>query len=270
MTKVVACIIARTVSKRLPLKVLRDLEPGISMLDFLIKRIKTVKSIDEIYLCTSDELVDDILEDVALKNNIKLYRGSADGVIERIIGVSEIENADILLRITGDNPLASIEFIDEQINMLKTNHLDYVRVIDVPIGATIEVMTSEALKKCYNNMDPSVSEYLMLFIFEPQNYKCGIIKAFEKDYSYYSVTVDTPDDLKRTKGILKLINKEPENILLENIIETYNENLDKLPAMAIKQSGAVKYPFEKIITFEEFTLDMKRRKDQSLLLKIYE
>jgi len=270
MAKVVACIIARTVSKRLPLKVLRDLNSGLSMLDFLITRINTVKSIDEVYLCTSEEPVDDILEDVAKKHKIKLYRGSADSVIERMLAVSEIENAEILLRITGDNPLASIEFVDLQIDLLKNNNLDYVRVVDVPIGATIEVMTSNALEKCYHIMDPSVSEYLMLFLFEPQNFKCGIIKPFKEDFSHYSITVDTPNDLIRTKGILELANVEPSKILLKDIIEIYNYNLDKFPAMVIQQGGSIKYPFEKVITFEEFSLDMKRRKDQSKLFTLHE
>lgn len=240
------------------------------MLDFLITRIKTVKSIDEVYLCTSEEAVDDILEDVANKHKIKLYRGSADAVIERMLVVSEIENADILLRITGDNPFASIEFVDMQIDLLKNNTLDYVRVVDVPLGATIEVMTSNALRSCYSTMDPSVSEYLMLFLFEPQNFKCGIIKAFTEDFSHYSLTVDTPDDLIRTKGILRLLNSEPSKILLKDIIEIYKNNLDKFPAMVIQQGGSIKYPFEKVITFEEFTFDMKRRKDQSKLFTLYE
>ena len=101
MAKVVACVIARTVSKRLPLKILRDLKPGLSMIDFLIQRIKSVDKIDEIYLCTSEEAVDDILADVVSRNGIKLYRGSADAVIERMLAVGDIEKADVLIRITG-------------------------------------------------------------------------------------------------------------------------------------------------------------------------
>lgn len=270
MSKVVACIIARTVSKRLPLKILRDLSPGLSMIDFLIQRVKSVKEIDEVYLCTSEEVVDDILEDVANRNNIKLYRGSADAVIERMLAVGEIENADILLRITGDNPLASVEYIPQQIALLLNNNLDYVRVIDIPIGATTEVMTKEALKRCYDSMDPSVSEYLMLFLFEPDNFKCGIIKAFKEDYSNYSVTVDTPDDLIRTKGILNLLEQEPVEIVLKDIIKKYNDENVKLPAMRIQSGGNIKYPYDKIISFEEFCKDMDRRKLNSLILKLYE
>ena len=270
MAKVVACIIARTVSKRLPLKILRDVEPGLSMIEFLIGRIKTVKEIDEVYLCTSIEPADDILEDIARRNNIKLYRGSADAVIERMLAVGEIEQADILLRITGDNPLASVEFLPNQIQMLLDNKLDYVRVVDVPIGATIEVISTKALKTCYKSMDPGVSEYLMLFIFEPEIYKCGIVKVFEKDYSNCSVTVDTPDDLVRTKGVLKILNKNASDILLSDLLMIYDDETVNLPVMKIKSGGNIKYPYEKMVTFEEYNEDMARRKQSSLLLKLYE
>ena len=176
--RIVACIIARTVSKRLPLKVLRDLGKGVSMIDFLVQRIKKVSEIDEIYICTSINIVDDVLEDVAIRNDIKIYRGSEDEVIERMISVGDLEQADVLLRITGDNPLTSIEYFPNQIKLLIENDLDYVRIVDVPIGASAEVISLNALKDCYSKMDPSVSEYLMLFLFDPDKYKCGVIKVF--------------------------------------------------------------------------------------------
>ncbi|MBI3519736.1 MAG: hypothetical protein HY062_10315 [Bacteroidetes bacterium] len=270
MAKVVACIIARTVSKRLPLKILRDLEPGLSMIDFLVQRVKSVDEIDEVYLCTSVDPADDILEDIAFRNNIKLYRGSPDAVIERMLEVGEMENADVLIRITGDNPLASIEFVKNQLQLLESNKLDYVRVVDVPIGATTEVMTTDALKKCYSLMDPGVSEYLMLFLFEPDNFKCGIIKAFKDDYSNFSVTVDTNNDLIRTKRILTLLGLKHTDIMLKDIMSLYqNENVT-LPAMKISSGGSIKYPYDKIISFEEFCEDMNRRKASATLVKLYE
>jgi spore coat polysaccharide biosynthesis protein SpsF len=272
MPKVVACIIARTVSQRLPLKVLRDFRPHLSMLDFLIQYVKTQKVIDEVYLCTSKESVDDILEDVALRNNIKIYRGSPDEVIERMLTVGTIENADILIRITGDNPFTAAELIDEQVQFLLKEKLDYVRVTDLPVGATAEVFTLDALKHCNELMDPKVSEYLMLYLFEPNNFKCGVIKAYEKDYSAYSLTVDNPDDFIRTKIILDRLEFE-RNVSLINlsaILTIISDVTIELPARIITPSGEVKLPFNKVIPFQEFKMDMDRRFNNSKFLKLYE
>lgn len=269
MGKTVACIIARTVSKRLPLKVLRDIYSGVPMIDFLIKRVKKVECIDEIYLCTSTEDVDDILEDIAIRNEIKLYRGSPDAVIERMISVGDLESADIVLRITGDNPFTSTEHLNQQILFLKERSLDYVRLINVPLGATAEVISLKALKDCYARMDPNISEYLMLFLFEPKVYKCGVVAITERDYSNLSVTVDTHADLTRARILLtELKLREPLEIKLLDIIDVFGK-VD-LPSGVIEPSGMVKLPYDRLISYDEFSADMNRRKDSSLRLNCYE
>jgi spore coat polysaccharide biosynthesis protein SpsF len=264
--KVVACVIARTVSTRLPLKVLRELHDGLSMLDYLIQRIKLVKKIDEIYICTSVEPIDEILEDVARRNNVKIYRGSAEQVIERMLSVAKIERADVLLRITGDNPFTSFEYLDLQLEMMQEHALDYVRLIDVPLGATAEVMATQALIRCNDLMDPNVSEYLMLFIFDPTNFRCGVIKPVKEDWSSYSITVDTPDDLRRTHGVLRLHNGDVLRITLKEIVHVLQKH--DLPATSIAPVGKVKLPFGKEVSFAEFKDDMNRRIAASVKLEL--
>jgi len=265
--KIIACIIARTVSTRLPAKVLRDIRPGVTMLDFLIKRLLCVDELDEIYICTSSQPVDDILEDVANRNNIKLYRGSEDNVIQRVIEVGEKEDADVVLRITADNPFTTTEYISDQIRFLVENQLDYSRIVEVPIGASPEVIRFSALQDCYQKMDPTVSEYLMLFLFEPKTYKCGVLKVFKDDYSFYTVTVDTPNDLARTKKVLELSGND--GITLKDIIEIYETEAYELPVKRFAMTGDVKLPYGKTVSVDEFLDDMKRRKEHSILKRIH-
>ncbi|HEY9049474.1 MAG TPA: hypothetical protein VIN08_26430 [Ohtaekwangia sp.] len=267
MGKVVSCIIARTVSTRLPLKVLRSVGNEYTMLDFMIKRLKSVSSIDEVFICTSHEAVDDIMEDIAARNNVKVYRGSPDNVIERMLAVGDITDAELLLRITGDNPFTAVEYIDQQVQLLRNKNLDYVRLIDVPIGATAEVMTREALKRCYTMMDPSVSEYLMLFMFEPENFKCGVVKPFSEDLSTMSLTVDTPQDMERTRAIMTYWDKQAVAITLNDILTISSRNT--IPNLFIKPSGQIKLPYGKTIDFEDFLKDMNRRITQSESLNLY-
>jgi len=271
MAKVVACIIARTVSQRLPLKVLRDFVPHLCMLDFLIQYAKTQPVIDEVYLCTSTEPADDILEDVAVRNGIKLYRGSADEVTERMLGVAAIENADILIRITGDNPFTAMEFIGHQVRFLEEKNLEYVRVTGLPIGGTAEVFTAEALRRCVTIMDPKVSEYLMLFLFEPRNFRCGVIKAFEKDYAAYSLTVDRPEDFDRTRRILSALHftGEVNGFAIKNVLKVLDDESIALPAKTIQPSGTVKLPYGQEMPYEDFAADMCRRFDESEYLQLY-
>ena len=267
MSKVVACIIARTVSSRLPLKVLRDLSKGETMLEFLIERLKLVDAIDEIYICTSTEAVDDILVDVAERKGIKVYRGSANQVIERMISVGTIENADIVLRITGDNPLTSVEYIENQISFLREKELDYVRLINVPIGATAEIIKFSALVKCHEIMDPEVSEYMMLFLFEPKNFRCGVITIQSEDHSNMSLTVDTPDDLNHVRFLIQGKKGSDKKVMkLVDLIEAMK--VDNKRLVGFDGDTPVKMPYNKTVLFSEFKKDMERRINQSFKLDL--
>ncbi len=268
MAKTIACIIARTVSTRLPLKVLRMVHEEYSLLDYMIFRLKLVAEIDEVFICTSNENVDDILEDVAAKNEIKIYRGSSDKVIERMLEVAKLTNADNVIRITGDNVFTSYEYLNRQINFLNDNRLDYCRLVNVPVGATAEIIKVEALIDCYNSIDPSVSEYLLLFIFNPEKYKCGVIKIGRNDYSNMTLTVDVPNDLERSKQIIESFKGEKLHIGLLEIIKTIEDN--KLENSYIKPKGEIKFPYNKTVSFLEFQKDMNNRIEKSLLLTIDE
>lgn len=264
--RTIACLIARTVSTRLPLKVLRDVIPGVSMLDFMIQRLKGVDLIDDIYICTSKDVRDDILEDIANRNKIKCYRGSENAVIERMIEVGESESADYVIRITGDNPFTSIEYINRQIQGAINNDLDYVRVTNVPIGATSEVMKLSALRDCYSRIEPEVSEYLMLFMFNPEIYRCGVIQPFNEDYSNLIITVDSQNDLQRTRDILNLYKYSPLDITLEDIIRIINKN--NIIEGSVNSDSAIKLPYGKTMTFADFKQDMEYRTDKSLKIEI--
>ena len=262
MAKTVACVIVRSVSTRLPLKGLRSVTAEYTMLGYIIERLKLVKNIDDIYICTSEEDVDDIFEDISNTHDVNLYRGSADEVIERMISVAGITMADNVIRITGDNVFTSIEYLDFQIDKLIEDQLDYIRLIDVPIGATAEVIKVSALKHCYQNMDRSISEYLLLFIFNPDVYKCGVITLRGTEYANYSLTVDRKEDLIRTKEVLSLFKGNELRLTLRQIISAIKKN--NIDNAIFTDSGEVKMPYNAIISFEEFKIDMDNRVRKSI------
>ena len=114
--KVTLIIQARVNSSRLPNKVLADLF-GRPMICFQIERIKRCKKIDEIYLATTKNPEDNILENLSKELKINLFRGSENDVLERFIGISKISNSDIFIRITGDCPFSDPDLIDEAVSL---------------------------------------------------------------------------------------------------------------------------------------------------------
>jgi len=260
--RTIACVVARTTSTRLPLKILRRVDDEYRMIDFILQRLKKVSNIDGVYVCTSDEVVDDIMEDIAEDNQVSLYRGSPDSVIERLISVGEIERADNVIRITGDNVFTSTEYLDEQIRIHNENDLEYTRISGLPLGATAEVIDVKALKDCYGRMDPSVSEYLVLFMFKPDLYRCGVISVDTLgQYTNMTLTVDTAEDLERTRSILSKLDKSHLNVSLNEILDIVIKN--DIASAYFKPNGTVKLPYGKEILYEDFCDDMNYRSDKS-------
>ena len=119
--KVVACIIARTGSNRLPNKVILEINDKM-LIEYIIEKMKRVKEIDEIYMCTTKESDDQILVDIAEKHGIKSHQGSTTSPISRMIDVGEIEKATHLIRITGDNIFTDEIFLSQMIKKHIENH----------------------------------------------------------------------------------------------------------------------------------------------------
>ena len=97
--KVVATIEARMTSSRLPGKPLL-LADNKSMLEHLSSRLKTIPIIDEIMLATTINPQDQPLVDEAKKNDIGVFRGDEDNVMQRVIGAAESSGADVIVAVS--------------------------------------------------------------------------------------------------------------------------------------------------------------------------
>lgn len=257
--KTVACIIARTNSKRLPRKVLKKINNK-CMIELLIERIKKAKNIDDIYLCTSVDIEDKLLVDIANKNNIKAYQGSRESVIDRMLDVAKIEKANNVIRITGDNLFTDFIYLDEMINEHNKNQFDYTRTEFLSIGVTAEVINVIALKDCYNIIDPHKSEYLFLYMFNPEKYKCGVlIPPKNQRNEFSSLTIDTPEDWERTLYIYNNISKSIINYL---DILNLNEKND-IPFFSINKEMLIKLPDNEKITYRDFREKIKKKIDKA-------
>jgi spore coat polysaccharide biosynthesis protein SpsF len=74
---------------------------------------------------------------------------------------------------------------------------EYTRVNLLPVGVTAEVFSAAMLPRLHAELpDPNQSEYLTLWAFNPDRYRCEVLEAPENvRRPNYSLTVDTPDDL---------------------------------------------------------------------------
>lgn len=260
--KIVCCIVARTNSSRLPEKVLKKIS-GRRMVEHIIDRMKLVSNLNEIYIATSSHPDDEVLSFIASENNIKVYRGSELSVIDRLLDIAELEKADYVVRVTGDNIYTDSKLLEILTSKAIESNADYARVEGAPIGVTAEIMKVAALKDCLSRIEPELSEYLMLYMFDPEKYKTMVIDVSGWVPPYTSLTVDTQDDWDRTVFIEKSI-AHAFPISLGDIVQLSESN--EIPHFYLKKCAKVKLPKGKFVTLEEFAERQKSLAKKSQVL----
>lgn len=104
MTRRVCIVQARMGSARLPGKVLLPLA-GSPLLGHQLRRLRVCSAIDEIVVATTDRAEDAELAEYVQGAGHRVFRGSSDDVLARVVGAAAYSAADVVVRITGDCPL---------------------------------------------------------------------------------------------------------------------------------------------------------------------
>jgi len=147
MKKIVAIIEARMTSTRLPGKHMLPVM-GRPIIEFLINRLKHVKSIDNIVMATTTNDADNPLVGLSIKSGIDYFRGSEPDVMSRVVESAKSVNAEIIVSITGDCPLIDPQLIEQAIQTFIHNRCDYVNnaaVPGYPGGMNTQVFTLASL-----------------------------------------------------------------------------------------------------------------------------
>ena len=220
---VVAIIQARMGSTRLPGKVMKKIGEK-PILEILINRLKKSQYIDEIIIATTLNKVDKQITALSKKLGIKCYCGSENDVLDRYLKTAEKFNAEVIVRVTADNPLTDPVIVDKLIDKHLKSESDYTYCNDLPVGVSVEVFNKSTLKKLsIKDLSPVEKEHVTLYIkSNPQKFK---IAEFNSNLNFKDIrlTVDTPKDLKLINLIYNHF-KSLEGVTTKDIINFFEEN----------------------------------------------
>jgi len=221
--KTAITITVRMKSTRLPMKALKEFS-GKTLIEHLIERLKRAKLPNEIILCTSTNPQDDVLIEVAKKNNIKYFRGDEDDVLKRLWEAARKYNIDFIVATTGDNPLTDPEYIDKTVKKFQETNADYITSLDLPWGTFSYGVKVKALKRVLELKKESDTEvwgqyFAKSNLFETKKVKVDKILKEAK----IRLTIDTPEDFEFvTKIYKKLYHKNP-SFNLYDVIKLLNK-----------------------------------------------
>ena len=208
-------ITARLKSERLPLKIIKDLN-GRTVIERLIDRIKEIKNISDIVLCTSTNSKDKLLVDIARKNRIYYFNGDEDDVLKRLFNAAKFFNLDYFLGITADNPLITINYSNLIVDEIKNNKYDFIKLVGLPLGVATYGMKVKALEVVCKIKNVADTEIWGNLIDRPEIFDIKTIKIEGKlNRPDLRFTLDYPEDYE-------FINHIYSNIPFEKVLNLYN------------------------------------------------
>ena len=237
---VVAIIQARMGSTRLPGKTLADVH-GKPLLAHVIERVNASQAIRSIMIATTTQPIDLQISAMATQCGVGSYAGSVSDVLDRYYQVGMLVSADVIVRITADDPFKDPQVIDKVVRyFLDHPGLDYAsNTIEpsYPEGLDVEVFSFGALQRAWREAKlPSEREHVTPYVWEnPNEFNVANIKHHE-DLSHLRWTIDYEEDLRFAREvyarlhhgqvflmeeILALLRQEPE---LERINEGVQRN----------------------------------------------
>ena len=192
-------------STRLPGKALADIE-GQPLLAHVIGRTKAARTVDSVVVATTTEPVDKAIELLALREGVAAYRGQVDDVLHRFYQAAGQISADLIVRITGDDPFKDPDVIDRIIlHALDHPEVDYASntlEATFPEGLDTEVFSFRALETAWREARlPSEREHVTPYLWKnPGRFRMASIRHSE-DLSHLRWTIDYTEDLDFARAV---------------------------------------------------------------------
>jgi len=244
--KVVAIVLARINSTRLPGKVLMDI-CGRPMLGHIIDRLKKVRLIDEIILATTSQKEDEVLLDFAKEEEIKsfAYEGDPEDVVARIREAGEKFKADIMVNVNGDCPLIHPPVIEQLIKALVEHDAEMSTVANLDGKKVIHGGVNVFTLKGWQKVDENSTE-----LYQRQNTTACLldypdllkkVEVKDKPIFYqinHRIWVDTPADLEFMREVYKRLYKPGKIVNLEDVIHLLEKHPDLMEINShVRQKG---------------------------------
>jgi spore coat polysaccharide biosynthesis protein SpsF len=206
--RIVATIEARMSSTRLPGKVMLPVL-GEPLLAHLVRRAQAVPSLDRVILATTIGEGDNVLAELAGALGIGCFRGSEQDVLGRVLAAAAAESADLIVELTGDNPLIDPAIIETVIRTFVANDAEYVsntHVKSFPDGMDVQVFRRETLARSASMTDQLLDrEHVTLHMRRhPQLFRpIHVVAPPDLHWPELSVTLDERGDYELVRRVME-------------------------------------------------------------------
>lgn len=213
---------ARMNSTRLPGKVLMDF-CGKPMLQFQVDLLKRFSFNAKTVVATSENHLDDAVEEFCITENIPFVRGSEKNVFQRFQLVAEKFQFETIIRLTGDNPLTNYQILKTCLDTHNKSHPALTSTREIlhdrsiqryaPKGSSVDIINCQTLLSIDSNALDDFQREHVIPVFFDRRYEVSIVKEFSFLTETYSI--DDSSDYQKVKNYAQnLVNRDQ---LLESV-----------------------------------------------------
>jgi len=219
-------ITVRTESKRLPKKCLLKLN-GKTIIEHIIDRAKLINKAKKIVLCTTNNKSDDILCDIAEKNEILFFRGSSMDKLMRWYEATKEFRITHFVTFDADDLFCEPYLNNEALKQIEKDNVDFIFSNDIMAGAFTYCIKTSALKKVCEIKDTEDTEMMWTYFLDTGLFNNESLNT--KDLKKYNrkntrITLDYIEDYKFFKEIFNILNIQENNLSLLKILSFLNDN----------------------------------------------
>lgn len=194
---------ARANSSRLPNKIFLPMKQGgtISVLEYLISRLKQGKLSNDIVVATTTNSSDDQVVEICQRLGIKFHRGPENDVYLRFYQTAKKFNYTDICRICADCPFINVKLIDRMIDIWKEKtQLDILSSLGGPLGVNkyVSFFKINKLHQYYFDFDRSHKEHVTKYFYDHPDKFClkYILQKSCQEQPLYQIRVnlDTQSD----------------------------------------------------------------------------
>jgi spore coat polysaccharide biosynthesis protein SpsF len=199
---------------------------GKPMIAYLLEGLEQCRTLDGIVLATSSEASDDPIAEFAEATGVVCDRGPLADVAARILGAARHQQADAVVRVSGDSPLLDPALVDHAVDLFRRERPDVVtnvRPRSYPKGQSVEVISCAALSRALGGMStPDEHEHVTIhFYAHPERYT---IRSFTAAHPRpeLQLSVDDADDFERCEAVLAALGRPPWEAGWEACVTAYD------------------------------------------------
>ncbi len=256
MSRTVAIVLARMESTRLPGKVLMEVA-GKPALWHIVNRLQAVREIEEIVIATGSGPANDPIREFAANNGTRSFSGSEEDVLDRFYLAAREQEADPVLRITGDCPLVDPGLVSDLIALHRSSRppSDLTSVAAgagvatedfaggrFPAGLDAEVIAPAGLERAWREgRRPSDREHVTAYIWRhPERFHLVRLTCDTGDFADMRWTLDYPEDLAMIRRVYDALYSDTKPFGMRDVL-AYLESHPEVAALNARLSARDRY-----------------------------